>query len=141
MVRPALAPLSVAKACLASACIAALSLAACAAPPPSTPAQSLAPSAAKAPTEPQGQLIARGKQLAEMMCASCHAIGASGDSPAAEAPPFRTLSQLYPIEQLEEAMAEGILTGHPMMPNFQFTEGQIDALTAYLRSIQARGAS
>ena len=41
------------------------------------------------------------------------AIGASGESPHATAPPFRTLSQNYPIESLSEAFAEGILVEHP----------------------------
>jgi hypothetical protein len=38
-------------------------------------------------------------------CASCHAIGRTGESPHKLAPPFRTLGQRYPIESLEEALA------------------------------------
>jgi cytochrome c553 len=30
-----------------------------------------------------------GKSLLESMCARCHAVGATGQSPLAEAPPFR----------------------------------------------------
>ncbi len=44
---------------------------------------------------------------------SCHAIGRSGDSPNKDAPAFRTLGQRYPVDSLEEALGEGILSGHP----------------------------
>jgi mono/diheme cytochrome c family protein len=48
------------------------------------------------------------------------------------APPFRTLSQRYPIENLAEALAEGIMTGHPAMPTFALDPRDIDALLAYI---------
>ena len=48
------------------------------------------------------------------------------------APPFRTLSQRYPIEMLAEALAEGIMTGHPAMPQFVFEPHDIDALLTYI---------
>jgi len=47
-----------------------------------------------------------------------HAVGADGESPVPEAPPFRMLEARYPLEALEEALAEGIVTGHPDMPQF-----------------------
>jgi mono/diheme cytochrome c family protein len=79
-----------------------------------------------------------GRRIAEINCASCHAIGAAGESRHPMAPPFRTLSQNYPLNSLEEAFAEGILVGHPDMPDFQLEPGQIDHLIAYLNSIQSR---
>ena len=39
------------------------------------------------------------------------------------APPFRLLPQRYPVEHLAEALAEGIVTGHPAMPQFKFHPG------------------
>ena len=42
----------------------------------------------------------------------------------------------YPIEDLAEAFAEGITTGHPSMPRFQLDPAQINDLLAYLRSIR-----
>lgn len=90
-----------------------------------------------APRQPQPP-VARGRQLAEMYCASCHAIGESGASTAPGAPPFRSLSSLYSLDALEEALAEGILVGHPMMPEYKFSPDQIDALIAYLQSIQTK---
>ncbi len=80
--------------------------------------------------------VARGHDLAQANCSSCHAIGRSGDSPAPEAPPFRTLSQNYRVADLEEALAEGISVGHPAMPNFAFAPEDAEALIAYLQTIQ-----
>lgn len=81
-------------------------------------------------------LVEEGRRLVQLNCSSCHAIGRSGDSPNAMAPPFRRLSQNYPIEALDEAFAEGVFVGHSNMPQFNFTPGEIDALTAYVESIQ-----
>ena len=78
----------------------------------------------------------RGQAIAEANCSSCHAVGRSGDSPAPEAPPFRRLSENYRVANLEEALAEGISVGHPAMPEFQFAPDDVDALIAYLQSIQ-----
>ena len=80
---------------------------------------------------------ARGAAIAEANCSSCHAIGHRGDSPLAEAPPFRRLSERFPVSDLQEALAEGISVGHPAMPHFAFAPEDIDALILYLESIQA----
>jgi len=78
----------------------------------------------------------RGHAIVEQHCSSCHAIGPTGESPAPEAPPFRTLSANYRVDTLEEALAEGISVGHPAMPQFAFAPEEVDALIAYLDSIQ-----
>jgi cytochrome c len=77
-----------------------------------------------------------GHMLANQFCARCHAVDATGASPLAPAPPFRTLSAKYPLEDLEEALAEGITVGHEAMPEFQLTPEQIDSFIAYLRSLK-----
>jgi mono/diheme cytochrome c family protein len=56
-------------------------------------------------------------------------------SPVTPAPPFRVLHQRYPIENLAEALAEGIVTGHSAMPEFTFTPDEIDALLTYIGSL------
>ena len=66
------------------------------------------------------QNLKRGEELLTRNCASCHAVGRTGDSPHKFAPPFRTLGQRYPIDSLEEALGEGIMSGHPDMPEFSF---------------------
>jgi hypothetical protein len=40
------------------------------------------------------------------------------------------------VEQLAEALAEGILTGHPDMPEMSFSPAEVDALIAHLRSLE-----
>lgn len=77
-----------------------------------------------------------GKQFAEANCAKCHAIGKTGESERPEAPKFRELSKFYPIAALEEAFAEGIVTGHPDMPEFEMDPEQINDLLEYIRSVQ-----
>ncbi|MFX8373894.1 cytochrome c, partial [Acinetobacter baumannii] len=72
--------------------------------------------------------IAAGRAILEANCARCHAVGLTGESPLAKAPAFRTLKKRYPIESLAEALAEGIVTGHPGMPQFTFSPSEIDAI-------------
>jgi mono/diheme cytochrome c family protein len=79
--------------------------------------------------------VQRGRVFAQANCASCHAVGPSGESPLRVAPPFRVLYQRYPAENLAEALAEGIVTGHPSMPQFQLDPGQIRDLIAYLDTL------
>lgn len=80
----------------------------------------------------------RGEDLLKANCASCHAIARTGDSTHKFAPAFRTLGQRYPIESLEEALGEGIVSGHPDMPEFKFNADDVGAIIAYLKSIQSR---
>ena len=80
-------------------------------------------------------LVARGHALVEANCARCHAIGRTDKSEHPDAPAFRTLSKRYPLEALEEALAEGISTGHPDMPEFITTQEQIEAILAYIGSL------
>lgn len=79
--------------------------------------------------------------MAEVNCATCHAIGRDGESRHPTAPPFRQLSRDYPVNQIEEAFAEGILVGHPIMPEFRLPPEDIDALLSYIQSIQEQQAS
>jgi mono/diheme cytochrome c family protein len=81
-------------------------------------------------------LIDDGHVIAQEQCASCHAIGLSDQSPRADAPPLRDVSQRYMFPVLEEELINGIKLGHPDMPKFQFSPGGADALLAYLRHIQ-----
>ena len=52
------------------------------------------------------------------------------------APPFRDLKLRYPIEDLAEALAEGIMTAHPQMPVFTFSAEEVDDLLAYLDRLE-----
>lgn len=81
-------------------------------------------------------LTNKGEVIVRENCARCHAIGQTGESANAEAPPLRVLSQSYPVESLAESLAEGIMSGHPDMPVFVFKPHDVDAIIAYLESIQ-----
>jgi mono/diheme cytochrome c family protein len=94
------------------------------------------PAAAAAPAAVAADPVMRGRSLVETRCAACHAVGLSGESSLSPAPPFRTLSQRYPVANLQEAFAEGISTGHPQMPQIALEAEQVKDLIAYLESIQ-----
>ena len=79
--------------------------------------------------------ISAGKILAEKLCAKCHSVAKTGASPNDKAPPFRTFAQKWPIENLEEALAEGIVVGAHIMPEFEFEPKDIDSLLAYIGSL------
>lgn len=91
-----------------------------------------------APRDAAAQDLKRGEELLARNCGSCHAVRRTGESPSSLAPPFRTLGRRYPIESLEEALGEGIMIGHPDMPEFKFDAGDVGAIIAYLKSIQQR---
>ncbi len=84
----------------------------------------------------QSPAAKRGVTFVRVHCAQCHAIDKVSPSPLKVAPPFRTLHTRYPIENLAEAFAEGIVTGHPTMPEFRLDPGQIADLLAYFRSLE-----
>lgn len=78
----------------------------------------------------------RGLTFVSTHCAMCHSIAKVGASPIREAPPFRILHTRYPVESLQEALAEGIMTGHPAMPQFRLDPGQIQDVLSYLKSLE-----
>jgi cytochrome c len=82
--------------------------------------------------------LKRGEALVTRDCSRCHATARTGESTHPQAPAFRTLGKRYPIEALEEALGEGIISGHPDMPEFTFESAEVGAIIAYLKSIQDR---
>ena len=82
-----------------------------------------------------GSSAARGAVIARARCGGCHATGRLDDSPMRRAPPFRDLAERYPPTALEEALAEGVVTAHPAMPEFMFEPDEIRDLVAYLEAL------
>jgi cytochrome c len=78
----------------------------------------------------------RGRQLAEKMCAHCHAIGTWERSPLAGAPPFRQLEPRVDFDELQQRLQDGVVSGHPAMPMFIFSADEARALIVYLRTIR-----
>lgn len=103
-----------------AACAASLGLAAC---------------AGQDKTSAEAALINDGRDIADAHCAACHAVGSFGDSPDDAAPPFRNVLALYSEANLQSDLIEGIQVAHPM-PVFQINPQGVDALIAYLRTIQ-----
>jgi cytochrome c len=52
------------------------------------------------------------------------------------APAFRTLHLKYPIENLERPLSEGIIAGHPTMPQFRLDPDQVRDVIAYLKGLE-----
>lgn len=94
---------------------------------------------ARANAEAPGEMrlaVERGRRLTVETCASCHATEGTGPSPMADATPFREIVLRYPLDQLEEAFGEGLVTGHPAMPEFVFRASEIDDLIAYMETLK-----
>ena len=84
----------------------------------------------------QESQVTRGQVSAQAHCASCHAIGRTGESPLKTAPAFRTLHLRYPVENLAESLAEGIMTAHPAMPQVRLEAGEIGDFIAFLKNLE-----
>jgi cytochrome c len=89
-----------------------------------------------APAIADEQSVRRGKAIAVAKCSNCHSIGRAGRSPRGSAPPFRNLHKQYPVETLEDALAEGMSTGHPRMPEFRLEPREVGAFISFLKSLE-----
>lgn len=79
--------------------------------------------------------VERGKALVTQYCSGCHAVGPKGESPNPIAPPFRKLSERFPIDALEETFIGSIDTGHPGMPVFKASQEQINDIIDYIATV------
>lgn len=84
--------------------------------------------------------VAEGRALTETYCSDCHAIGPDGESPHPQAPPFRTLHERYDVADLAEGLVEGLVSGHPDMPEFEFDPAQAEAIVEYLETLEMPAA-
>ncbi|NWG23570.1 MAG: cytochrome c [Pseudorhodoplanes sp.] len=82
------------------------------------------------------QSVQRGTTIARTYCSKCHSIDRLSPSPLAIAPPFRDLHKRYPVESLAESLAEGIVTGHPTMPEYRFEPDQVGDLIAFMKTLE-----
>src|SRR5260370_7858809 len=79
--------------------------------------------------------LKRGEALLAKECSRCHATARTDESRHPQAPLFRTLAKRYPIESLEEALGEGLISGHPDIPEFKFEDDHVGPIIAYLKPI------
>ena len=80
----------------------------------------------------------QGKALLQTHCASCHAVGKTGKSLLAEAPPFRTFGDKLYDTDFVQRLQDGLTTIHPGMPTFRFDQDDAEAAVNYLKAIQPR---
>jgi mono/diheme cytochrome c family protein len=85
---------------------------------------------------PASELVNQGQDLAQRLCASCHAIGRGERSPIPVAPAFRRIEPRMDLEQMVERMQNGLIAGHPEMPVFVLKEDEARALVAYMKSLR-----
>ena len=78
----------------------------------------------------------RGTTFAQTNCARCHSIDKVSPSSLSLAPPFRVLHLRYPVENLNQALGEGIVTGHPTMPEFRLDPGEVHDFIDFLKSLE-----
>ncbi len=79
--------------------------------------------------------VTAGYDLAREVCATCHAVDDGMTvSPNPDAPSFEETANKPGITAL--ALTVWFKTPHPTMPNFIFSEGENDDLTAYILSLK-----
>jgi mono/diheme cytochrome c family protein len=84
----------------------------------------------------QSPAAQRGLTFLRTNCAQCHAIDKVSESTLPIAPPFRTLHLKYPVESLQRPLAEGVMAGHPTMPQFRLDPDQVRDVIAYLKTLE-----
>lgn len=117
--------------------LAGATIAACTSSPPTLPNPDATRTTAS--VDIAAEAIERGRSLTSTACAGCHATGAAGASPLADASPLREIVQRRPLERLEAGFAEGLVTAHPAMPAYVFRASEIDDLIAYLETLKTEG--
>lgn len=81
--------------------------------------------------------IQRGKELAQLLCARCHAIEGPGPGEEEKSPPFSTLVPNLTLEGVADQLLEGLPMGHDPMPKWEFSEQQALDLLLYIESVSA----
>ncbi|MBX2831246.1 MAG: cytochrome c [Rhodospirillales bacterium] len=84
--------------------------------------------------------VSRGQSIAEQTCLKCHTKFAGDPLPdptVTSAPALASFGQRWPLENLEEALAEGITVSHDnmTMPEFSFTPESIADLLSYMETL------
>lgn len=84
--------------------------------------------------------VERGQSIAEQTCLQCHTKFEGDPLPdpnVTSAPALASFGQRWPLENLEEALAEGITVSHDnmTMPEFSFTPENIADLLSYMETL------
>lgn len=77
--------------------------------------------------------VEAGARIADGFCARCHGVGDARSSPVERAPPFRAIAD--DPAMTEQAIRQLLRTSHETMPNYILSTEELEALTAYIRSL------
>lgn len=80
--------------------------------------------------------LLHGEGLARENCARCHAIGLTGESSNASAPPFRTFSSYRSTEFISWMLIDKTTPKHSQMPHFDITTKQALDIVAWINWVQ-----
>ncbi|MEO8112861.1 MAG: cytochrome c [Phenylobacterium sp.] len=83
-----------------------------------------------------GSAVERGHFFVQRSCAGCHAVNALGDSPNAEAPPFRSVRMRHNEISLERMLADISQKGHFRMPPVYMSDAEIADIVAYIQTVE-----
>ena len=78
-----------------------------------------------------------GRQVAEQLCASCHAIELGKASPNSAAPPFGEVLERYGADTLAKDLDNAVPISHLRMPTFYLGDGHAEDLVAYLKALKS----
>jgi mono/diheme cytochrome c family protein len=78
---------------------------------------------------------AQGRAILQKHCGRCHGIEALGASPLKTAPPMRDIYGRYATRELQEELAEGMVSKHKAMPQISFSDEDVAAILAYLHDL------
>jgi len=79
--------------------------------------------------------VARGRTVANTVCAECHAVGkGQAQSPNLEAPPFEAIANVPGMTGI--ALSAAIHTSHRTMPNIVLPEADARDVIAYILSLK-----
>jgi mono/diheme cytochrome c family protein len=76
-----------------------------------------------------------GAVILQQNCGRCHAIETTGESPLKQAPPMRDIYARFVPRELQAELREGMVSKHRAMPQIDFSDGDVDAMLAYLYAL------
>src|SRR5262245_49555975 len=77
---------------------------------------------------------ARGRTIATTWCSSCHLVGPTQASTAADAPTFASVAQRLPNDL--DVLAAFVANPHPPMPNLSLSRQDIRDVLAYIATLK-----
>ena len=87
-------------------------------------------------SERASHLVSAGEGLAVRNCRECHAMGPTGPSALADAPPFRVLRLRYSSAEMGRLLRERMVEIHPRMPVLAMDAGELGTFLDYWERIE-----